>query len=57
MLVPRDELATLHTPGALADHVTRQTLAALGAAPPLGAADAARRRAVVGVPSSEGRSA
>ncbi|MFM9025193.1 MAG: CerR family C-terminal domain-containing protein [Planctomycetaceae bacterium] len=57
MLVPRDELATLHTPAALADHVTRQTLAALGAAPPLGTTDAGRRRAAVSVPSSEDPSA
>ncbi len=57
MLVPRDELETLHTPGALADHVTRQTLAALGAVPPLGTTDAGRRRAAVSIPSSEGPSA
>ena len=35
MLVPPDEIATLHTPARLADHVTRFTLAALGVAPPL----------------------
>jgi AcrR family transcriptional regulator len=35
MLVPADELAALHTPVALADHVTRLTLAALGAGPAL----------------------
>lgn len=35
MLVPRDEIESLHTPSQLADHVTRFTLAALGAAPPL----------------------
>jgi AcrR family transcriptional regulator len=35
MLVPADELAALHTPAALADHVTRLTLAALGAGPSL----------------------
>ncbi len=35
MLVPRDEIESLHTPTQLADHVTRFTLAALGAAPPL----------------------
>lgn len=35
MLVPPEEIATLHTPGHLADHVTRFTLAALGAAQPL----------------------
>jgi AcrR family transcriptional regulator len=37
MLVPADELAALHTPAALADHVTRLTLAALGAGPALAA--------------------
>jgi AcrR family transcriptional regulator len=35
MLVPAVELASLHTPAALADHVTRLTLAALGAGPAL----------------------
>jgi AcrR family transcriptional regulator len=35
MLVPRDEIETLHTPAALADHVTRLTLAALGATEPI----------------------
>jgi hypothetical protein len=35
MLVPADELAALHTPAALADHVTRLTLAALGSGPAL----------------------
>ena len=35
MLIPRDEIESLHTPARLADHVTRFTLAALGAAPPL----------------------
>jgi AcrR family transcriptional regulator len=35
MLVPPDEIATLHTPARLADHVTRFTLAALGVAAPL----------------------
>jgi AcrR family transcriptional regulator len=35
MLVPADELASLHTPTDLADHVTRLTLAALGAGPAL----------------------
>jgi AcrR family transcriptional regulator len=33
MLVPERELRTMHTPQALADHVTRYTLAALGKAP------------------------
>ena len=35
MLVPADELASLHTPKRLAEHVTRFSLAALGAAPGL----------------------
>jgi hypothetical protein len=35
MLVPRAEIDTLHTPKQLADHVTRFSLAALGAAAPL----------------------
>lgn len=35
MLVPADELAALHTPVPLADHVTHVALAALGLAPPL----------------------
>jgi len=35
MLVPSDELATLHTPPQLADHVTRYALAALGLSRPL----------------------
>jgi AcrR family transcriptional regulator len=35
MLVPANEIASLHTPTRLADHVTRFTLAALGVAPPL----------------------
>jgi AcrR family transcriptional regulator len=35
MLVPADELASLHTPAALADHITRLSLAALGAGPTL----------------------
>ena len=43
MLVPRDELASLHTPAGLADHVTRFTLAALGLAPPLAAGPGGRR--------------
>jgi hypothetical protein len=30
MLVPADELASLHSPACLADHVTRYALAALG---------------------------
>lgn len=35
MLVPRSEIASLHSPAALADHVTAYALAALGAAAPL----------------------
>ncbi|NBW97624.1 MAG: DUF1956 domain-containing protein [Planctomycetia bacterium] len=35
MLVPRSELESLHTPGPLADHVTRYALSALGLVPPL----------------------
>lgn len=37
LLVPREEIEELHTPQQLAEHVTRYALAALGAAPPLGA--------------------
>lgn len=37
MLVPADELTSLHAPEALADHITRFALAALGAAAPLAA--------------------
>ncbi len=39
MLVPAEELARLHALPGLADHVTRQALAALGAAPALVPAD------------------
>ena len=35
MLVPADEMASLHTPVPLADHITHTALAALGLAPPL----------------------
>jgi AcrR family transcriptional regulator len=35
MLVPAAEIAALHTPAQLADHVTRYALAALGCGPPL----------------------
>jgi hypothetical protein len=35
MLVPAGEIDAYHTPPAIADHVTRLTLAALGAAAPL----------------------
>ena len=57
MLVPRDEIASLHTPAALADHVTRLTLAALGAAAPLGGPAAGRQPEPAPLPSSEGFSA
>jgi hypothetical protein len=39
MLVPAGELSTLHALDALADHVTRVTLAALGAGPSLSCSD------------------
>lgn len=42
MLVPRTEIDSLHSPAALADHVTRYALAALGATPPLTSASLAR---------------
>jgi len=42
MLVPPAELEARHTPRPLADHVTRLTLAAIGAGPPL-VADTSRR--------------
>jgi hypothetical protein len=35
MLVPTDELVSLHSPPRLAEHVTRYALAALGLLPPL----------------------
>ncbi len=35
MLVPRDEIESLHAPKPLADHITRYALAALGVAAPL----------------------
>jgi AcrR family transcriptional regulator len=57
MLVPRDEFDTLHTPAALADHVTRLTLAALGAAAPLGGAVRGSHPERIVIPSPEGRSA
>ena len=46
MLVPADELATLHALPDLADHVTRQALAALGVAAPLVPPAPARARTV-----------
>jgi len=56
MLVPGNELVSLHTPIALADHVTRLTLAALGAAPPLGTGPVGRPHSFVSTTSSEGPS-
>lgn len=52
MLVPDDELESLHTPTQIADHVTRFTLAALGAGPPLARPDAAPHAAVPETPST-----
>ena len=57
MLVPSDEIATLHAPSALADHVARLTLAALGAAEPLGAPGSLPHDEHVAASSLEGRSA
>jgi AcrR family transcriptional regulator len=57
MLVPRDEIETLHTPAALADHVTRLTLAALGAREPLCTTTSGPRQGNVAAPLLEGRSA
>jgi hypothetical protein len=42
MLVPSDELATLHTPPQLADHISRYALAALGLGQPLAREGAVR---------------
>ncbi|MFM7107641.1 MAG: CerR family C-terminal domain-containing protein [Planctomycetaceae bacterium] len=56
MLVPADELASLHTPAALAAHVSRLTLAALGAAAPLGAEPKPPRPASLALPTSRGLS-
>jgi hypothetical protein len=42
MLVPSDELATLHTPPQLADHISRYALAALGLSQPLAREGAVR---------------
>lgn len=57
MLVPADELASLHTPAALATHVARLTLAALGVAAPLGAETAWPRSAGTPILSSRGQTA
>lgn len=48
MLVPPDEIAALHTPAHLADHVTRYALAALGQGPVLVAPSSPRRRSTPG---------
>jgi AcrR family transcriptional regulator len=42
MLVPQSEIDTLHSPAALADHVTAYALAALGVVSPLGTPSPAR---------------
>jgi hypothetical protein len=57
MLVPQTELETLHTPAALADHVTRTTLAALGAAAPLGDVLGRARTGSAALQASQGRPA
>lgn len=49
MLVPADELSTLHTPAQLADHVTRYALAALGQGPTLMTSPATALRPVFGI--------
>ncbi len=56
MLVPRDEIESLHSPVALADHVTKLTLAALGATPPLACPDGQGRPRPITRHSSESRS-
>lgn len=48
MLVPPAEIAALHTPAQLADHVTRYALAALGRGPALAAPPAPTRRPTSG---------
>jgi AcrR family transcriptional regulator len=48
MLVPPAEIAALHTPAQLADHVTRYALAALGQGPALAAHSASPRRPTSG---------
>jgi len=48
MLVPPAEIASLHTPAQLADHVTRYALAALGRGPTLSAQSASPRRPTSG---------
>ena len=48
MLVPPAELASLHTPAQLADHVTRYALAALGCGPALAAPPAPTRPPISG---------
>lgn len=56
MLVPEHELETLHTPAALAEHVTKTTLAALGVAAPLTSTIGATPAGSAGLQPSEGRS-
>jgi hypothetical protein len=51
MLVPAGELESLHTPPQIADHVTRFTLAALGAGLPLAAPALVRDAALPEAPS------
>ena len=51
MLVPARELESLHTPPQIADHVTRFTLAALGAGLPLAAPALVRDAALPEAPS------
>jgi AcrR family transcriptional regulator len=43
MLVPQPEIESLHSPAALADHITRFALAALGVASPLASAVVVRK--------------
>lgn len=55
LLVPREEIEVLHTPQQLAEHVTRYALAALGAAPPLGATPPPQATAALPPPSTARR--
>jgi len=52
MLVPPGELESIHTPPQIADHVTRFTLAALGAGPPLADPSSVRNAAFPEAPSA-----
>ncbi|MFM8495261.1 MAG: CerR family C-terminal domain-containing protein [Planctomycetia bacterium] len=49
MLVPANELSTLHTPAQLADHVTRYALASLGRGPALVPAPSTASRPASGI--------